>query len=110
MSEARAIADDLVELEAQTEAGEPTDELIERLNARIREFLARGYQIAWIEAEHDALVRLFLEGGEDIVALDPDPEVDAGWYGQIPLRIGSREGLWILRKGRFGQISAHPVS
>lgn len=110
MSEAQAIEDDLRALEAQSQAGQPTDALIERLNARISEFLATGYTIAWIEAEHDALVRLFLEGGEDIVALDPDPEVDVAWYGQFQLRAGPREGVWVYRKGRFGNISAHAVA
>src|SRR5437588_11874977 len=110
MSEAQAIEADLRALEAESEAGQPTDALIERLNARISEFLATGYSIEWIEAEHDTLVRLFLEGGDDIVSLDPDPDVDMAWYGKIPLPACPYEGLWVYRRGRFGNISAYAIA
>jgi hypothetical protein len=110
MNEAQAIEADVQALQTQFEAGQETGALVERLNARIAEFLARGDTIEWIEAEHDTLVRLFLEGGDDIVSLDPDPEVDMAWYGQFPLRAGPHEGLWLYRKGRFGHVSAHAVA
>lgn len=110
MSEARAIEDDLRAIEAETEAGGETAALIERLNAKIEAFLAVGDTIEYIEAEYEALVRLFLEGGDEIVALDPDPEVDLGWYGDFELRACPREGLWVYRKGRFGHISGHIVA
>jgi hypothetical protein len=110
MSEAQAIEDDVQALQTQFEAGGETGPLVELLNARIAEFLARGDTIEWIAAEHDTLVRLFLEGGDDIVSLDPDPAVDMAWYGQFPLRACPHEGLWVYRKGRFGHISAHAVA
>jgi hypothetical protein len=109
MSEAQSIEDDVQTLQTQFEAGEETGPLVERLNARIAEFLARGDTIEWIEAEHDALVRLFLECGEDVVALDPDPQVDRAWYGEFELRACPQEGIWVYRKGRFGHLSAHAV-
>jgi hypothetical protein len=110
MSEALAIEDDLRAIEAQSEAGGETEALIERLNAKIAGFLAVGDTIEWIEAEYGTLVRLFLEGGDEIVALDPDPEVDLGWYGDFEIRACPREGLWVYRKGRFGHISGHIVT
>ena len=110
MSEALAIEDDLRALEAQGEAGGETDVLIERLNAKIAEFLAAGDTIEYIEAEFEALVRLFLEGGDEVVCLDPDPQVDLGWYGDFELRACPRRGLWVYRKGRFGHISGHIVA
>jgi hypothetical protein len=110
MSEAQAIEADVQALQDEYESGGDTAPLIERLNARIAEFLARGDTIEWIEAEHDALVRMFLEAGEDVVALDPDPEVDRAWYGQFELRACPREGLWVYRKGRFGHLSGHIVT
>jgi hypothetical protein len=110
MSEAQAIEADVQALQDEYESGGDTSPLIERLNARIAEFLARGDTIEWIEAEHDALVRLFLEGGEEVVSLDPDPEVDLGWYGEFEVRACPREGLWVYRKGRFGHISGHIVT
>jgi hypothetical protein len=109
MNEARAIEADLQALHTEHESGGDTGPLIERLNARISEFLATGYSIEWIEAEHNALVRMFLEGGDDIVSLDPDPEVDMAWYGQFPLRAGPHDGVWVYCKGRFGHISAYAV-
>jgi hypothetical protein len=110
MSEAQAIEDDVQDLQARHEAGQDTGPLVARLNAQIAEFLARGDTIEWIEAEHDSLVRLFLESGEDVVSLDPDPEVDRAWYGQIEVRACPHEGLWIFRKGRFGHLSGHAVT
>jgi hypothetical protein len=110
MSEARAIAADLQTLEAESEAGEATEALIERLNARIAAFLAAGDTIEWIEAEYTALVRLFLEGGDEVVLLDPDPQVDVAWYGDFEVRPCPREGLWVYRKGRFGHISGHIIT
>jgi hypothetical protein len=109
MNEAQAIEADIQALAAQVEAGQPIDALIERLNARISEFLATGYSVEWIEAEHDALVRMFLEGGDDVVSLDPNPDVDLAWYGQIPLRAGPHDGVWVYCKGRFGHISAYAI-
>ena len=110
MSEARAIEADVQALQDEYESGGDTSPLIARLNARIAEFLARGDTIEWIEAEHDALVRLFLEGGEEVVSLDPDPDVDLGWYGEFEVRACPREGLWVYRKGRFGHISGHIIT
>jgi hypothetical protein len=110
MSEAQAIEADVQALQDEYESGGDTEPLIARLNARIAEFLARGDTIEWIEAEHDALVRLFLEGGDDVVSLDPDPEVDRGWYGNVEVRACPREGLWVYRKGRFGHVSGHIVA
>jgi hypothetical protein len=110
MSEAQAIEADVQALQAQYESGGDTGPLIERLNARIAEFLARGDTIAWIEAEHDALVRLFLESGEDVVALDPDPEVDRAWYGEFELRACPQGGVWVYCKGRFGSLSGYSVA
>ena len=110
MGEAQAIEDDLRAIESEADAGGETAALIERLNAKISAFLAAGDTIEYIEAEYGALVRLFLEGGDDIVALDPDPEVDLGWYGDFEVRACPREGIWIYRKGRFGHISGHAVA
>jgi hypothetical protein len=110
MSEAQAIEADVQALQAEYESGGDTGPLIERLNARIAEFLARGDTIEWIEAEFGALVRLFLEGGDEVVSLDPDPDVDLGWYGEFEVRACPREGLWVYRKGRFGHVSGHIVT
>jgi hypothetical protein len=110
MREAVAIEDDLRALEARADAGGETDDLIERLNAKIAGFLAAGDTVEWIEAEYGTLVRLFLEGGDEVVALDPDPAIDLGWYGDFELRACAREGIWVYRKGRFGHISGHIVA
>ena len=110
MSEAQAIEADVRALKDESDAGEQTGALIERLNARIAAFLAAGDTIVWIEAEYEALVRLFLEGGDEVVSLDPDPDVDLGWYGRFEMRACPREGLWVYRKGRFGHVSGHIVT
>jgi hypothetical protein len=110
MSEAQAIEADVRALHDPSVSGEEAGALIERLNARIAAFLAAGDTIEWIEAEHEALVRLFLEGGDDVVLLDPDPEVDLGWYGHFEVRACPRQGLWVYRKGRFGHVSGHIVT
>lgn len=84
--------------------------LAQRLDARIEEFLGAGDTIVWIEAEQEALVRLFLEAGEDVVSLDPDPSKDLAWYRDYEFRACPRRGLWVYRQGPHGHLSGHVVA
>ncbi len=101
--------DEAVPSEEEPVAGQGST-LTERLDARLAQLTRSGYQIQWIEAAEKELVTLLAEGGEDAVALDPDPAVDRAWYGEFEIRPTEKDLIWIYLEGEFEGLSVHIVS
>ncbi|HEY2750503.1 hypothetical protein [Phenylobacterium sp.] len=88
--------------------GETT--LTYRLKSKLSELKAAGYQIRWIEASEKELVTLFVEGGDDAIQLDPDPDCDRAWYGDFEIRASQKDLIWVYLEGEHEGLSAHIVS
>jgi len=94
-------------------AGEsaPPWRLTHALNAKLAELRARGYRVLWIESSREDLTQLAIEGGENAIELDDDPEVDRAWYGDLEIKLCPDKALtWIYLEGEVeGEVSAHIV-
>jgi hypothetical protein len=88
--------------------GETT--LTYRLKSKLCELKAAGYQIRWIEASEKELVTLFVEGGDEAIELDPDPDCDRAWYGDFEIRPSQKDLIWVYLEGEHEGLSAHIVS
>jgi hypothetical protein len=97
-------------LDAEDEGLDRASTMIERLDSRLAELTRSGYRIQWIEASEAALVTLFAEGGEEVIALDPDPSLDRAWYAGFEIRPTEKELIWIYLEGEFEGLSVHIVS
>ena len=53
---------------------------------------------------------LFVEGGEQAVLMDPDPDSARAWYGEFEIRPSPKDFVWIYLEGEFEQMSAHIIS
>jgi len=84
--------------------------LIDRLEAKLGELTAAGYRIQWIEVSQKDLVTLFVEGGDQAILMDPDPDSDRAWYGEFEVRPSPKDFVWIYIEGEFEQMSAHIIS
>lgn len=84
--------------------------LTDRLNGKLREARAEGFAVLWITATLADLTTLLLEGGDQAILMDPDPQRDVAWYGGCRIRHSSDPGLRIYLEGEVeGEISCHIV-
>jgi hypothetical protein len=79
-----------------------SDQLHERLNARIEELRAAGRTVARIEACPASIEQLFVEVGQGAILLDCDPARDAAWYGDVELHACPTPGARLLVTGEDG--------
>jgi len=101
---------DQIEAAPVAEAPAVPSRLTDRLDAKLAELTAAGYRIQWIEISEKDLVALFLEGGEQAILMDPDPDSDRAWYGEFEIRPSAKDFVWIYLEGEFEQMSAHIIS
>lgn len=85
------------------------ERLTDRLNAKLHELRVAGFTILWIEAELAAFTTLIMEGGEEAILLDPDPDRDVAWYGGCHIRHASEPGVRVYLEGETDGISWHVV-
>lgn len=85
------------------------DGLLDRLRATLGELTAKGYRPCWIEAGPEELVRLFEEGGDDAIRLDPDPALDLAWFEDWELRPSAAQGVFVYLEGEYEEMSRHVV-
>jgi hypothetical protein len=95
--------------EAPREA--PPWRLTHALNAKLAELRAKGFRVLWIESSREDLTQLAIEGGENAIELDADPELDRAWYGDVEIRLSTERMLtWVFLEGEVeGEVSAHIV-
>lgn len=87
----------------------PDASLTERIRAKLSELEGRGYTIRWISAPTDALVTLFVEGGEQAILMDPDPGRDVAWFGVHEIRPSENAGVWVYIEGEHPEMSRHHI-
>lgn len=88
----------------------PAGRLTDRLNGKLGELRTAGYSILWITAPLADLTTLILEGGDQAILMDPDPERDVAWYGGCRIRHSAYPGVRVFLEGEVeGQISCHVV-
>ena len=84
--------------------------LTDRLNGKLREIRAAGYSALWIAAPLAGLTTLLLEGGDEAIIMDPDPERDVAWYGGCRIRHSNDPDVRVFLEGEVeGEISCHIV-
>jgi hypothetical protein len=81
-----------------------------RLDARLAELTRSGYRIQWIEVSEKELVTLFVEGGDEVIVMDPDLGIDRAWYGKFEIRPTEKDLIWIYLEGEYEGLSVHIVS
>jgi hypothetical protein len=101
---------DQTEAAPVAEAAAAPSRLTDRLDAKLGELSAAGYRIQWIEVSQKDLITLFIEGGDQAVMMDPDPDSDRAWYGEFEVRPSPKDFVWIYLEGEFEQMSAHIIS
>ncbi|WP_312166545.1 hypothetical protein [Phenylobacterium sp.] len=79
-----------------------SDQLHERLDAKIGELRAAGRMITRIDASPADIERLFVEGGATPILLDCDPNRDTAWYGDVELQASPQPGVRLLVMGDEG--------
>ena len=84
--------------------------LTARLDLKLAELKAAGYEVQWIEVSEPDLVTLFTEGGEHAILMDPDPGADRAWYQTYEVRPGARPCIWIHLTGEQPEMSIHIVA
>ena len=86
------------------------DLLTDRLNRKLRELKAEGFIVLWITAPLADLTTLLLEGGDQAILMDPDPDRDVAWYGGCRIRHSTDPGVRVFLEGEVeGEISCHIV-
>jgi hypothetical protein len=89
--------------------GAAPEPLTERLNLRLGELRAAGYEIRWITASLEALTTLLSEGGDQAIMMDPDPARDVAWYGRHEIRPSPDPLVRIYVEGGADELSCHIV-
>jgi hypothetical protein len=86
----------------------PAGRLTDRLNRKLGELRSAGYTILWIAAPLADLTTLLLEGGDQAILMDPDPERDVAWYGGCHIRHSVDSGVRVFLEGEIeGEMSCH---
>lgn len=62
-----------------------TGTFADKLDAKLDELIAEGFEIKKIFATSADIEQLFIDRGESAVLLDCDPGQDRAWYGQYEL-------------------------
>lgn len=96
----------------QALAAPPTTwRLTHALNAKLAELRGKGFKVLWIESSRDDLTQLAVEGGDNAIELDADPEKDRAWYGEVEIRLSQTRSLtWLFVEGEVeGEVSAHII-
>jgi hypothetical protein len=106
---AGGVAEDLAQPQPSTDAA-PAGRLTDRLNGKLGELRAAGYSILWIAAPLADLTTLILEGGDQAILMDPDPERDVAWYGGCHIRHSVDPDVRVFLEGEVeGEMSCHVV-
>jgi hypothetical protein len=79
-----------------------SDQLHERLDAKIGELRAAGLTITRIDACPQAIEQLFLGKGDAAILFDADPARDTAWYGDVELQASPEPGARVLVLGADG--------
>jgi hypothetical protein len=85
----------------------PAESVTARLDAKLEALNEASYRILWIEITEQDLVQLLIEGGEQAVLMDPDPDRDVAWYRTHEIRPSKRPGLRIFLEGEHDEMSCH---
>jgi hypothetical protein len=83
--------------------------LLGRLRDALRTIEGAGYRVCWITAGPEELVRLFEDGGDSVIRLDPDPATDRAWIGSYELKPTETSGVFVYLEGEHPEMSRHCI-